>query len=242
MDSIAAALIVDDDSCIRRALSEELRTRCDPIRVFELGSGPDASTCLTTVRPDLLFLDLLAAGQIDFQAYRATPPILVLLSTDDCESVHALRHAGLSAWMKPEVFAHLPRILQWAESVRRQPDRLCEQWVLALSRFGAERGRDCTRVLAWDYQEQTLVNCCEILAVRRCGSMSRLTLSDSSVVLSPHKFEFLIRQLRERGFLQLGTDLLINRACVQRMVSQWFRAVFRRPFRMCACRNSRTSS
>src|SRR5882762_7833565 len=112
--------------------------------------SPQAMRILQELRPGVLFVDLSAARRIDLRSYRALPPALVILSACDQESVRTLRAAGLNAWMKPEVFAHLPRILRWATAARRQPDGLCAEWALTLSVLSPGDPRDCSFAVAFD--------------------------------------------------------------------------------------------
>src|ERR1051325_10453350 len=111
------ALVIDDDACVRHALSDEIRAQPDNHHVLDTNCSVEASRALQEWHPEVLFLDLSCAGRIDLRSYRALPPAIVILSASNQASVRGLRQAGLSAWMKPEVFSHLPEILLWAKRV-----------------------------------------------------------------------------------------------------------------------------
>ncbi len=205
------ALLIDDDTHIRRALSDEIREQGDHHRVLQTDCGAQASETLRQLRPEVLLLDLSCAGLVELQSYQLTPPAVVILSATDQESVRALRQAGLSAWMKPEVFSHLPEILRWAERVQTQPDCLCEQWDLILVHLGCRSSKSSPRVLALSSRGgQTLIEGREILAAAGTGGQTRIVLADR-IADSPHGLSFLARQLRGCGLVLIGNRLLVSR-------------------------------
>jgi len=212
------ALVIDDDARLRHALSDEIRAQLDDHHVLETDCGIQASRALQEFHPEVLFLDLSCAGRIDLRSYRVLPPVIVILSASNHASVRDLRQAGLSAWMKPEIFSHLPEILRWARSVRRQPDSLCEQWALALLQLGYRSAKESPQVLAMGRGGQMLVEGREILAASSAGCRTWIVLADG-IVSSPHPLEFLTQQLHGCGFVRIGKQFLISRARFWRMIA-----------------------
>lgn len=224
------ALVVDDDARGRHALSDEIRTQLDHHRVLETDCNLDASRVLKELRPDVLFVDLSCAGRIDLQSCRVLPPAVVILSASDQDAVRDLRVAGISAWMKPEVFSHLPEILLWAETLRGQPDCICEQWALTLLQLGHRSAKDSPQVLAMSGEGQMLVDGREILGASSIGYLTRIVLGDR-IVRSPHRLDFLAKQLHGCGFVRVGKHLLIRRAHFWRMIAASIKLSLRNLFR-----------
>jgi DNA-binding LytR/AlgR family response regulator len=222
MDSALSALVIDDEVPVRRALGDSLRAQLGAPSVVEIDSSPQAMQILQELRPGVLFIDLSAARRIDLRSYRALPPAIVILSAHDQESVRTLRAAGLNAWMKPEVFAHLPRILRWATAARRQPDGLCAEWAVTLSVLSPGDPRDCSFAVAFDGEQQNRIDCQKLLAATDTGRETRLVLVDK-IVRSPHGLDFLARELRGRGFTRIGRHWLIRYAQPWRWVSLFVR-------------------
>jgi hypothetical protein len=165
MDSALSALVIDDEVPVRRALCDGLRAQLGTPSVVEIDSSPLAMRVLQELRPGVLFMDLAAAQRIDLRVYQALPPTIVILSDCNQESVRTLRAAGLNAWMKPEVSDHLPRILRWATAARHQPDDLCAEWALTLSVLSPDDPRQWSFAVAFDGEQQNLIDCHELLAV-----------------------------------------------------------------------------
>lgn len=200
------AFVIDNDIRVRQALCDELRRRLVLGGVEGTCSGPHVTERLQELKPDLVFLDLSAAGRVDIQLRSAVPPAIVFLSADDHAMLRELHSLGLNALTKPEVFDELDAILCWAERLCSNPDRLWDQWTQAAGRIGTRHSADGSKVLAFDGNSEVLIDGREILAVRSIGRMTELALTDR-IVLSPYPISFLKAQLHARG---LGRHLLID--------------------------------
>jgi DNA-binding LytR/AlgR family response regulator len=212
------ALIIDNDVKVRETLCDELRQHLGRGSVTAADSSFWAATLLRESSPDLLFLDLSTAESIDLRSSHAPPPAIVILSATDLEGVRRLRAVGLNAWMKPEIFAEVPRILRWAELVRLKPNELWDQWAMALSRIGSES--NSPRVIAIENGSQLSLDSEGILALRGCGSTTKVVMSGGTLT-SPHSLTFLANELRGHGFVRCGKRLLVNR----RRPWRWFTAL-----------------
>lgn len=225
------ALVIDDDARVRHALSDEIRAQLDNHRVLETDCNVDALRALQEARPEVLFLDLSCAGRIDLRCYRVLPPAIVILSASNQDSVRDLRQAGLSAWMKPEVFSRLSEILRWAGSAQTQPDYLCDQWALTLLQLGYRSAKDTPQVLAFNGEGQMLIDGREILAASSTGYLTRIVLADG-IVSSPHGLDFLAKQLHGCGLVRVGNRLLISRAHPWRTLVAFVKLSLRKPFQL----------
>jgi hypothetical protein len=221
------AFVIDDDICVRQALCEELRGRLGFGSVDGTGSGPHVTERLQDLKPDLLFLDFSAAGQVNTQVRFAAPPVLVILSADDHTMIRELRSLGLNAWTKPEVFDELEAILRRAEHLRSDPDRLWDQWALAADRIGTPHSSVGSKVLAFDGNHQVLVDARYVLAARSSGRMTALALADR-IVFSPYPLNILKDQLNGRG---LGRHVLIHPHKPWRSLGAVLRLLWRAPAR-----------
>jgi len=200
------AFVIDNDIRVQQALCDELRRRLVLGGVEGTCSGPHVTERLQELKPDLLFLDLSAAGQIEIQLRSALPPAIVFLSADDHAMIRELHSLGLNAWTKPEVFDELDAILRWAERLRSNPDRLWDEWTQAANRIGTRHPADGSKVWAFDGNREVLIDAGDVLAAKSIGRMTELALTDR-IVLSLYPISFLKAQLHARG---LGRRLLIN--------------------------------
>ena len=219
------AFVIDNDIRVRQALCDELRRRLVFGGVDGTGSGPHVTERLQELKPDLLFLDLSAAGQIDIHLRFAAPPALVILSADDHAMIRELHSLGLNARTKPEVFDELDDILSWAEELRSDPDRLWDQWAQAADNIGTRHPAAGSRVWAFDGNREVLIDAGDVLAAKSVGRMTELALTDR-IVLSPYPISFLKAQLHARG---LGRRLLIDARKPWRSLLPVLRLLWRAP-------------
>ena len=92
-DAASLALVVDDDAFVRMLVGEALRQ--SGLEVREAESGAQALEIFTTVRPDIVVLDVMMPGLDGFTTCMKLRgsvggnrvPILIMTALDDAESI-----------------------------------------------------------------------------------------------------------------------------------------------------------
>ncbi len=119
------ALIVDDEPLARRGLVLRLQRHPDIEIVGEAGNGRKAFHAISTLRPDLMFLDVQMPGVDGFQLLRALPatqiPLTIFVTAYDQYALAAFAASALDYLLKPVDDARLD------ESVERARARLSER-------------------------------------------------------------------------------------------------------------------
>ena len=115
-------LIVDDEPLARRGLELRLRRHADIEIVGEAGNGRQAFYAVSTLRPQLMFLDVQMPGIDGFGLLRALPatqiPLTVFVTAYDQYALAAFAASALDYLLKPVDDARLD------ESVERARARL----------------------------------------------------------------------------------------------------------------------
>ncbi|MEP6940602.1 MAG: LytTR family DNA-binding domain-containing protein [Rudaea sp.] len=118
-------LIVDDEPLARRGLELRLRKHADIEIVGEADNGRKAFRAISTLRPDLMFLDVQMPGIDGFELLRAVPatqiPLTVFVTAYDQYALAAFAASALDYLLKPVDDARLD------ESIARARARLAER-------------------------------------------------------------------------------------------------------------------
>jgi two-component system LytT family response regulator len=98
-------LIVDDEPLARRGLELRLRRHADIEIVGEAGNGRQAFHAISTLRPQLMFLDVQMPGVDGFELLRALPatqiPLTVFVTAYDQYALAAFAASALDYLLKP---------------------------------------------------------------------------------------------------------------------------------------------
>jgi len=118
-------LIVDDEPLARRGLELRLRKHADIEIVGEAANGRKAFHAVSSLRPDLMFLDVQMPGVDGFELLRALPatliPLTIFVTAYDQYALAAFATSALDYLLKPVDDTRLD------ESIARARVRLAER-------------------------------------------------------------------------------------------------------------------
>jgi len=118
-------LIVDDEPLARRGLELRLRKHADIEIVGQAGNGRQAFHAVSSLRPDLMLLDVQMPGVDGFELLRALPatqiPLTIFVTAYDQYALAAFAASALDYLLKPVDEARLD------ESLDRARARLAER-------------------------------------------------------------------------------------------------------------------
>ena len=113
-------LIVDDEPLARRGLELRLRRHADIEIVAEAGNGRQAFHAISTLRPQLMFLDVQMPGIDGFELLRALPatqiPLTVFVTAYDQYALAAFAASALDYLLKPVDDARLDESIERARA------------------------------------------------------------------------------------------------------------------------------
>jgi two-component system, LytTR family, response regulator len=122
---VIRTLIVDDEPLARRGLELRLRKHDDIEIVGEAANGRQAFHAVSSLRPDLMFLDVQMPGVDGFELLRALPatliPLTVFVTAYDQYALAAFAASALDYLLKPVDDTRLD------ESIARARARLAER-------------------------------------------------------------------------------------------------------------------
>jgi two-component system, LytTR family, response regulator len=114
------ALIVDDEPLARRGLELRLRKHADIDIVGEAGNGRQAFHAISSLRPDLMFLDVQMPGVDGFELLRALPatqiPLTIFVTAYDQYALAAFAASALDYLLKPVDDARLDKSIERARA------------------------------------------------------------------------------------------------------------------------------
>ena len=132
-------LLVDDEPLARRGLELRLQRHADVEIVGEAGNGREAFRQISSLRPDLMFLDVQMPGVDGFGLLRAVPatmmPLTVFVTAYDQYALAAFAASALDYLLKPVDDARLDEAVERARAhiASRSASDNCEQLLKLLA-------------------------------------------------------------------------------------------------------------
>jgi two-component system LytT family response regulator len=134
-------LIVDDEPLARRGLELRLQRHADIEIVGEAGNGREAFHQISSLKPDLMFLDVQMPGVDGFELLRALPasmlPMTVFVTAYDQYALAAFAASALDYLLKPVEDLRLDQAVERARSqfATRAAHDHCEQLLKLLAKL-----------------------------------------------------------------------------------------------------------
>jgi DNA-binding LytR/AlgR family response regulator len=127
-------LIVDDEPVARAVLRDELQQFAEVEIVGEAESGPEALTCIATVRPDLVFLDLQMPGMSGLDVVRTIGsgvrlPVFIVVTAYDQYAIRAFETGAVDYLLKPITHERLAAALNRVGRVFQHPAKTVQRIV-----------------------------------------------------------------------------------------------------------------
>ena len=132
-------LIVDDEPLARRGLELRLKKHADIEIVGEAGNGRDAFHAISSMKPELMFLDVQMPGVDGFELLRAVPasmlPMTVFVTAYDQYALAAFAASALDYLLKPVDDQRLDQAVERARTqlATRAAQDNCEQLLKLLA-------------------------------------------------------------------------------------------------------------
>jgi two-component system, LytTR family, response regulator len=204
-------LIVDDEPLARKKIRAFLKEHADFDVVAECGSGHDASTAITSLIPDLLFLDIRIPDKDGFEVLRSVDanrlPGVIFTTAFDEYAVKAFEVDALDYLLKPfnrERFVQaLARFRErWNQSHQRERVRLFD-WLQQSAGPAAKRlvVKSNARILLIDPES--------VQSFKAEGDYVRINTAKQSYLMreTMHSLESRLDQHR---FIRIHRSVIVN--------------------------------
>ena len=162
------ALIVDDEPIARRVLREELELLTGVLVVGEAGDGRDALQKISSLRPDVVFLDLQMPVMSGFEVVRnlSEPPlpVIVIVTAYDQHAIQAFEAGAIDYLLKPVSEARLRIAVERARNLQGKPADVAERIDKIASAAESSNAPRSTKVVGRSGEEYFFLDGDDVLA------------------------------------------------------------------------------
>ncbi|HTZ56498.1 MAG TPA: response regulator, partial [Acidobacteriaceae bacterium] len=195
------ALIVDDEPIARKILREELAL-LDSIEVVgEAENGEAALVTISSIKPDIVFLDIQLPGMNGFQVLDhlngGHVPAIVMVTAYDQHAIQAFEKGAVDYLLKPIDPQRLTQAVERAKRVARNPLQAAEilaqlQEIAPAGSTGAQKVRKVVGRLG---EELFLLSLDEVVAVQADGNLTWIITSEQRY-LATHNLKAIESRLQ----------------------------------------------
>jgi two-component system, LytTR family, response regulator len=214
-------LIVDDEPIARQILRQELELADDVQIVGEAENGAVALSLISTLQPDLVFLDLEMPAMSGFEMIahlEGTPaPVIVIVTAFDQYAIRAFEAGAIDYLLKPVGEARLSQTLERARKLARNPvqvmERIGQLQALAASK---SQGLQIRKVVGKLGEEYFLLNIQEVLAFQADGDLTWIVTAKQRYLAS-QSLRAIEERLKNTFFERIHRNALVNVNHIRKM-------------------------
>jgi two-component system LytT family response regulator len=224
-------LIVDDEPIARRILRQELVCLQGIEVVGEADNGESALERITTLLPDLVFLDiqmpLLGGFELLERLRGGHLPVVIMVTAFDQYAIRAFEAGAIDYLLKPIGPARLQQAVERAARLRRNPQMVAENIVHlqqivpsatlagAKAPGGTQQAR-VQRIVGRAGEEYFLLDPDEVLAFQASGDTVSI-LTDKQRYLATQNLRTLEERLSLSSFRRIHRNALVNINQIRKM-------------------------
>ena len=214
-------LIVDDEPIARKVLREELELIDSVEIVAEADNGETALSQLSSLRPDLVFLDIHMPVMNGFEFLTHLTgghlPAVVMVTAYDQHAIHAFEAGAVDYLLKPINHHRLLQAVDRAKRIVRNPAQAAETVAhlqeLAPSRTGEPKLRKIVGKLGEEY---FLLNPNEVLAFQADGDVTWI-LTAKQKFAATQTLRAIQERLQNSAFRRIHRNALVNVEQIRKM-------------------------
>ncbi len=210
------ALIIDDERIARREMRRLLETHPEVDIVGEADQGATALALVSTLRPELIFLDIQMPGMDGFQFLAALPaphPHIIFCTAYDAHALRAFEVNALDYLLKPVDKTRLASAISRLRTP--QPAATNESEIEATNTL-----EESDRVLLKGDDKSWFLPVRQLILLESEGNYTRVHFDEGHVLLA-RSLQSLERRLPIKTFFRANRAQLINLRHVT-TVADWF--------------------
>lgn len=218
------ALIVDDEPVARKVLREELEALGSVEIVGEAENGEIALQQISSVKPDIVFLDIEMPVMNGFELLNRISgghlPAIVMVTAYDQHAIRAFEAGAIDYLLKPIGQQRLSRALARAERIARSPAQAAEslaQLQEATPALTPESSRP-RRIVGKLNGEFFLLNASEVYAFQAEGEVTWI-LTARQRYSATQNLKTIEERLRNSSFRRIHRNTLVNVEQIHKMSS-----------------------
>jgi DNA-binding LytR/AlgR family response regulator len=216
------ALIVDDEPLARQILREELEAMEGINICGEAEDGPGALAALSSLLPDVVFLDIQMPAMTGIQVlqnYRGGPhlPVFIFVTAFDEFAIAALEAGAIDYLLKPVSQQRLEKALERAQRLLASPADAAAA-VVHTQESLTPRGAQSRRIIGRLGKEYYLLSPEEVLAFQSEGELVWI-FTEKQRYLSSLSLRAIEEKLTGYQFQRIHRNAVVNLAQVRKMSS-----------------------
>jgi DNA-binding LytR/AlgR family response regulator len=226
MPTTLRAIIADDEAPLRRALKTQLGRVWPALSICaEAENGIEALEQITTLRPDIAFLDIRMPGMSGMDVAREVAAFcrIVFITAYDQFAVEAFENEAVDYLLKPVEPERLARTARRLKDRLARPAPLPEEISAALHALESRLDHPAPSYLKWI---KTLDR--DVIRLVPVDETCCFEARDKYTVVRTRSEEFLIRkpireladELDPDAFWQIHRGTIVNAACIDKVSSQ----------------------
>jgi two-component system, LytTR family, response regulator len=216
-------LIVDDEPIAREVLREELELIPAVEVVAEAENGAIALSLLSSLAPDLVFLDLQMPVMNGFELLGQLPgghiPVFVMVTAYDQHAIRAFEAGAIDYLLKPVSQQRLAQAVERAERLRQSPLQVAEN-VARLQAIAPVASpstpRQIARVVGRLGDEYFLLGLQEVMAFQAEGDVTWIVTAKQRYYAA-HSLRAIEERLGNSPFRRIHRNTLININQIRKM-------------------------
>jgi two-component system, LytTR family, response regulator len=218
------ALIVDDEPVARRVLREELELVGGIEIVAEAENGDVALQQLSSLRPDLMFLDiempLMDGFELLARLNRGRLPAVVMVTAYDQYAIQAFEAGAIDYLLKPISQERLVRSLERARRIAKSGAEAAETIARLQSIGSTLKAADSSnrKIVGKSGDEYFLLSPQEVLAFQADGDLTWI-ITAKQRFLATQNLKALTERLESSSFRRIHRNALINIEQIRKMSS-----------------------
>ena len=209
------ALIVDDEPVARKVLREELELVDSIDVVGEAENGEVALAQISSVKPDVIFLDIQMPVMGGFEVLNHLNgghlPVVIMVTAYDQHAIQAFEAGAVDYLLKPISQRRLLQALERAKRVFRNPLQLAENLahLQELSPASTPSLTQVRKIVGRLGEEYFLLSLAEVQAFQADGDTTYISTSKQRYV-STQNLKAVEERLQNTSFRRIHRNALVN--------------------------------
>jgi len=215
------ALIVDDEPIARKVLREELDSFPEVIVVGEADDGKAALRAISTLRPDLVFLDLQMPVMSGFEVVRSLTgpalPVIVVVTAFDQHAIEAFEAGAVDYLLKPVSETRLRTAVDRAQRLVGRPAEIVNtiEKIAAAQPAGASRNR---KIIGRNGEEYFLLDLDDVLAFQAERELVWIVTAKQRL-LATQSLRTVEARLTDPQFQRVHRNAIVNANHIRKMTA-----------------------
>lgn len=217
------ALIVDDEPIARKILREELALLDSIEVVAEAENGEAALLTISSIKPDIVFLDIQLPGMSGFEVLdhlnSGHLPAIVMVTAYDRHAIRAFEAGAVDYLLKPIDPQRLTQAVERVKRIARSPLQAAEtlaQLQEIAPAAGSAAAPKVRKIIGRLGDEFFLLGLGEVLAFQAEGDVTWIVTSGQRY-LATENLKAIENRLRNSAFRRIHRNTLVNVEQVRKM-------------------------